>query len=70
MVGVGFPQNGEPDVRQRIAFWVCPDLKAEIDALRSGNTKIVLENARLLDAAGSLAREMAAAGRREEGGQQ
>lgn len=47
-------------MRQRIAFWICPDLKAEIDALRSGNTKVVLENARLLDAAGALAREDAA----------
>lgn len=35
--------------RRRLAYWICPTLKDEIDALRSGNTKVLLENAKLLD---------------------
>lgn len=38
-------------MRERIAFFICPTLKDEIAALRSGNTKVVLENARLMDEA-------------------
>jgi len=36
-------------LRERLAYLICPWLKAEIDALRSGNTKVVLENQKLLD---------------------
>jgi hypothetical protein len=36
-------------VRSKIALWICPAIKSELDALRSGNTKIVLENGKLLD---------------------
>lgn len=36
-------------LRRRIAFRICPDLRDEIAALQSGNTKVVLENERLLD---------------------
>lgn len=36
-------------MRWRLAFIICPDLRNEIVALRSGNTKLVLENQRLLD---------------------
>ena len=38
------------NLRERIAYLVCPALKDEISALRGGNTKVVLENQRLLDA--------------------
>lgn len=41
-------------LRERIAYWICPWLKAEIDALRDGNTKVVLENGRLLDRLAAL----------------
>lgn len=37
------------DIRRRLAFWICPDLRAEVRALQEGNTKVVLENERLLD---------------------
>lgn len=36
-------------LRERLAYWVCPNLKDEIAALRDGNTRVVLENQRLLD---------------------
>jgi hypothetical protein len=36
-------------IRERIALLIAPSLCAELDALRSGNTKVVLENAMLLD---------------------
>lgn len=36
-------------IRERIAYFVCPVLKEEVAALRSGNTRVVLENQRLLD---------------------
>ena len=40
-------------IREYIAYLVCPALKAEIKALRDGNTRIVLENQRLLDKIGT-----------------
>lgn len=36
-------------MRRKIAFLICPELRAEIAALQDGNTKVILENARLLD---------------------
>lgn len=36
-------------MRRWLAFLVCPDLRDEVHALQSGNTKVVLENGRLLD---------------------
>ena len=36
-------------IRERLAYWIFQTLKAEVEALRDGNTKIVLENQRLLD---------------------
>lgn len=35
--------------RERVALWVCPVLRDELAALRSGNTKLVLEREALLD---------------------
>lgn len=34
-----------------LALKICPYLLDELSALRSGNTKLILENARLMDAA-------------------
>lgn len=39
----------EVSLRERVVYLVCPWLRDEIEALRSGNTKVVLENQRLLD---------------------
>lgn len=36
-------------LRRWLAFIICPDLRDEVAALQSGNIKVVLENARLLD---------------------
>jgi hypothetical protein len=36
-------------LKKRAAFFICPVLKDEIEALRDGNTKVVLENRKLLD---------------------
>lgn len=44
-----YNRHRERDVRRKIAFWICPVLKSEVAALQSGNTKVVLENGRLLD---------------------
>lgn len=30
-------------MRRKLALWICPDLRDEIAALQSGNTKCVLE---------------------------
>lgn len=40
-----------------MAFWLCPALRDEIAALQSGNTKVVLENGRLLDEVGHLKKQ-------------
>jgi hypothetical protein len=34
---------------ERLAYLICPVLRDEIAALRSGNTKVVLENQKLMD---------------------
>ncbi len=36
-------------MRRKLAFYICPSLRDEVHALQSGNTKVVLENGRLLD---------------------
>lgn len=36
-------------LRRIIAYFVCPALRDELAALRDGNTRVVLENGRLLD---------------------
>lgn len=36
-------------MRKWLAFLICPELKDELEALRSGNTKVVLGNGRLMD---------------------
>lgn len=36
-------------MKRRLALFICPDLRADIEALQSGNTKCVLENRELLD---------------------
>lgn len=36
-------------MRRTFALGLCPDIRDEIAALQSGNTKVVLENAKLLD---------------------
>jgi hypothetical protein len=36
-------------MRRWLAFLVCPVLRDEVAALQSGNTKVALENGRLLD---------------------
>lgn len=36
-------------MRREIALWICPALQDELDALRSGNTKAVLQNQCLMD---------------------
>lgn len=43
-------------LRRKIAYWFCPSLKAEIEALGDGNTRVVLENGRLLDEIAALKR--------------
>lgn len=40
---------GKMKMTVAIAFWICPSLRDEVNALRSGNTKVVLENQRLMD---------------------
>ena len=39
---------------RKLALWICPALKAELSALRSGNTRVVLENSKLLDTIDAL----------------
>jgi hypothetical protein len=36
-------------LRERIAYFICPALRAEVESLRDGNTKVVLENQKLFD---------------------
>jgi len=48
-------------IRHRIAFLICPALRDELEALRSGNTKQVLANGRLLDDLQEMRRQWRAA---------
>lgn len=44
--------------RERIAYLICPWLRAEVEALRDGNTKVVIANGKLLDRVSDLTIEL------------